>query len=60
MTFTAKETADELRSLVQMIEAGELRSVIDRTYPLADAAEAIRYLETGHARAKVIIGVISD
>jgi NADPH:quinone reductase-like Zn-dependent oxidoreductase len=60
VTFTANETAAELQALVDMIEDGTLRSVIDRTYPLADTAEAMRYLETGHARAKVIISVISD
>jgi NADPH:quinone reductase-like Zn-dependent oxidoreductase len=31
--------------------------VIDRTYPLGETAEAIRYLETGHARAKIVITV---
>jgi NADPH:quinone reductase-like Zn-dependent oxidoreductase len=31
--------------------------VVDRTYPLADVAEAIRYLEAGHARGKVIVTV---
>jgi NADPH:quinone reductase-like Zn-dependent oxidoreductase len=38
-------------------EAGKVTPVIDRTYPLAEAAEAIRYLETGHARGKVAITV---
>ncbi len=59
-SFTATVTADELRELTDLIRDGKLRSVIDRRYPLADTAEAIRYLATGHARAKVIITVIGD
>ena len=43
--------------LKELIEAGKVRPVIDRTYPLSNAAEAVRYLETGHARAKVVITV---
>jgi len=34
-----------------------VRPVIDRTYPLAEAAEAMRYLEAGHARGKIILAV---
>lgn len=55
--FTASEDADELRALVRYVEAGRLRAVIDRHYPLADTAEAVRYVATTHARAKVIIDV---
>jgi NADPH:quinone reductase-like Zn-dependent oxidoreductase len=39
------------------IEAGKLSPVIDRTYPLEEAAEAMRYLETGRARGTVVITV---
>lgn len=38
-------------------EAGEITPVIDRVCPLSDAPEAIRYLETGHARGKIVITV---
>jgi len=38
-----------------LIEAGTVRPVIDRTYPLAEVPDAIRYLETMRARAKVVI-----
>jgi NADPH:quinone reductase-like Zn-dependent oxidoreductase len=41
--------------LKELIEAGRVTPVVDRTYPLSEAPEAIRYLETKHARGKVII-----
>jgi NADPH:quinone reductase-like Zn-dependent oxidoreductase len=40
-----------------MIKAGKLTPVIDRQYPLAETADAIAYVEGGHARAKVVIAV---
>ena len=55
--FLAKNSKDDLLVLTELIEAGKVRPVIDRTYPLSKTAEAIRYLETGHARAKVVITV---
>jgi NADPH:quinone reductase-like Zn-dependent oxidoreductase len=44
-------------ALKELIEAGKLTPVIDRTYPLSEAPKAIRYLEAGHARGKVVITV---
>jgi NADPH:quinone reductase-like Zn-dependent oxidoreductase len=41
--------------LKQLIEAGLLRPVIDRSYPLADLPEALRYLEAGRAQGKIVI-----
>jgi NADPH:quinone reductase-like Zn-dependent oxidoreductase len=53
--FTAKiETAD-LAVLGELLEAGKVRSVIDRRYELNRAAEALTYLGEGHARGKVVI-----
>ena len=52
-----KPRKNDLLFLAELIEAGKLTPVIDRTYPLAEAAEAIRYLETGHARGKVVVTV---
>ena len=40
-----------------VLEAGQVTPVIDRTYPLAEAAEAIRYLEQGHAQGKVVLTI---
>jgi NADPH:quinone reductase-like Zn-dependent oxidoreductase len=55
--FLAKNSKEDLLFLKGLIESGKVRPVIDRTYPLAETAEAIRYLETGHARAKIVITV---
>jgi NADPH:quinone reductase-like Zn-dependent oxidoreductase len=48
---------DDLAYLKELIEAGKLRPVIDRTYPLEEAREAVRYTMSGHGRAKVVITV---
>lgn len=50
----SRETLDELRKLT---ESGQVTPAIDRTFPLAEAAAAIHYLETEHARAKVVLTV---
>ncbi len=39
----------------ELLEAGKVKPVIDRRYPLSEVAEAIRYLEEGHAQGKVVI-----
>jgi NADPH:quinone reductase-like Zn-dependent oxidoreductase len=56
-SFTVKPNREDLQLLKQFIEDGTLTPVIDRTYPLAQVPEAIRYLEEGHARGKVVISV---
>ena len=56
-SFLAKPNKDDLQFLKKLIEAGKLMPVIDRTYPLSEVPEAIRYLEEGHARGKVVITV---
>ena len=53
----AKTNQQDLVTLCDLMAEGRLKPVIDRGYPLSDTAEAIRYLETGHARGKVIISV---
>jgi NADPH:quinone reductase-like Zn-dependent oxidoreductase len=57
VTFDAKPSAENLATLRSMAEARQLIPAIDRTYPLADIAAAIRYVETEHARAKVVLTV---
>ena len=57
LTFVAKINADDLASLGELMESGKVTSVIDRTYPLSEAGEAMRYLEAGHARGKVVVTV---
>jgi NADPH:quinone reductase-like Zn-dependent oxidoreductase len=55
--FVAKQNREDLLTLTELIETGKLTPVIDRTYPLADTAEAVRHVEQGHARGKVIVTV---
>ena len=54
-TFISVERKEDLQFLKEIIEAGTVTPVIDRTYPLSEVPEAIRYLEEGHARGKVVI-----
>lgn len=51
--FTIQPNRDDLAVVRDLLESGEVTPVIDRTYPLADVAEAIRYLEDGRAVGKV-------
>ena len=53
----AKTSPEDLRFVTDLIEDGKARPVIDRSYPLAEIAEAHRYVEKGHARGRVVITV---
>ena len=55
--FIATQDKEDLAALKELIEAGKVTPVIDRKYPLSEVPEAIRYLEGGHARGKVVITV---
>jgi NADPH:quinone reductase-like Zn-dependent oxidoreductase len=55
--INSKLNREDLQTVADMIEAGRVTPVVDRTYPLEDAPEAIRYLEKGHPRGKVVITV---
>ena len=55
--FTAKANQKDLVMLKELVEAGKVVPVIDKRYPLSEAAEALRYLGAGHARRKVVINV---
>jgi NADPH:quinone reductase-like Zn-dependent oxidoreductase len=57
VSFVAKHRNADLVALKELMEAGKLTPVIDRTFPLRDVPEAIRYLGEGHPRAKIIITV---
>jgi NADPH:quinone reductase-like Zn-dependent oxidoreductase len=56
-TFVSSESAENLVALKELIEAGKVIPVIDRTFPLAEAPDAIRYVEQGRARGKVAITI---
>ena len=53
----AKVKTEDLDVLRELIESGKVTPVVDRTYPLAEAAEALRYVHEGHARGKVVVTV---
>jgi NADPH:quinone reductase-like Zn-dependent oxidoreductase len=53
--FLGKDSKEDLTIMRDLIEAGKVTPVIDRRYSLSEAPEAIRYLEEGHARGKVVI-----
>ena len=57
LPFLTRWSRQDLQVVKDLIEAGKVTPVIDRTYPLTEASEAMRYLEVGHARGKIVIRV---
>lgn len=57
LEIAAHQSTANLAALRELAEAGTIAPVVERTYPLDRAAEAIRYLEQEHARAKVVVTV---
>jgi NADPH:quinone reductase-like Zn-dependent oxidoreductase len=53
----SRQDREELLAVTRLIEDGKLTPVVGRTYPLADTAEGLRYVEQGHARGKVVVTV---
>ncbi len=49
------EKRQDLLTLADLLATGQVRSVIDRTYPLDEAADALRYVGAGHTRGKVVV-----
>jgi len=55
--LVAKVNPKDLLFIVELMNAGQVKSIIDKRYPLKETAEALRYLEEGRARGKVVITV---
>ena len=55
ITYIASLNKADLTMLGDLMETGKITPVIDRTYKLNETADALRYLEQGHARGKVVI-----
>ena len=55
VSFTSAPNKEDLNSINELIDAGKVAPVIDRRYPLGEVPDAIRYLEEGHAKGKVVI-----
>jgi NADPH:quinone reductase-like Zn-dependent oxidoreductase len=56
-TMLAELNQKDLNFLAEMMQSGQMKPVIDRTYKLSEVPDAVRYLEQGHARGKVVIAV---
>jgi NADPH:quinone reductase-like Zn-dependent oxidoreductase len=57
--LSTKERAEDVQAVNELIEAGKVKPVIDRTYSLVEAPDAVRYLAEGHPRGKIVISVLS-
>lgn len=55
--ITAKTTPDDLRALAALVERGAVKPIIERCYPLAQVADALRVLDAGHTRGKLVITI---
>jgi NADPH:quinone reductase-like Zn-dependent oxidoreductase len=58
--LSSKPSQKDLIHIKELLEAGKITSVIDKRYPLGEVPEALRYLEEGHARGKVVITVVPE
>jgi NADPH:quinone reductase-like Zn-dependent oxidoreductase len=57
ITYIAAFNQKDMMVLADLMQSGKMKPVIDRTYKLSETADALRYLEQGHARGKVVITV---
>jgi NADPH:quinone reductase-like Zn-dependent oxidoreductase len=53
--FISKERGEDLEELRKLLDSGAIRPIVDRTFPLDEVPEAIRYLRDGRPRGKVVI-----
>jgi NADPH:quinone reductase-like Zn-dependent oxidoreductase len=58
--YLATPNQDDLAFLKELVEAGKVTPVIDRTYPLSETSEAMAYVGKGRARGKVVISVAHE
>jgi NADPH:quinone reductase-like Zn-dependent oxidoreductase len=58
--FLARPNQKDLAFMKELLEAGKVVPVIDRCYPLREVSEALRYLEEGHAKGKVVITLANN
>lgn len=56
-SLMSTDTTSALRSLTELVESNKMSPIIDRVFPLGDAAGAIRYLESGRALGKIVIAI---
>ena len=55
--FISKSSSQDLAALAELLEAGTVTASVERTYPLSEAADALRHLGEGHARGKLVVTV---
>ena len=55
--LSARRNVDDLTTLAGMVERGEIKPVIERTFPMADAAAALWHLHREHARGKIVLSL---
>jgi NADPH:quinone reductase-like Zn-dependent oxidoreductase len=53
--FISRSTPEDLTALAELLEAGTVTPVVERTYALSEAADAFRHLGEGHARGKLVV-----
>jgi len=55
--LSAKPDTADLEFIVRLVEEGKVRAVIDKRYNLEETLDAVRYLNEGHAKGKVVINI---